>query len=69
MILMGMLLLPYMSSNEFMTCNDCGQRFATADALRKHTGLGKEEKEPGKKRLCKAIDWTSKARKTGKVQT
>jgi hypothetical protein len=66
---MGMLLLPYLSSNEFMTCKDCGQRFATADALRKHKKLGRENGEPGKKRLCHEIDWTSEAQKTGKAQT
>jgi hypothetical protein len=55
-----------LSSSEILSCKDCGHRFATDDALRKHRGLGKEE---GKKRLCKTIDWTSKARKTGNAQT
>ena len=64
-----MLVLVHLSSNEILSCKDCGQRFATDDALRKHWGLGKEDREPGKKRLCKTIDWTSKARKTGKTQT
>jgi hypothetical protein len=59
----------HMSSSEILSCKDCGQRFATDDALRKHKGLGKEERESGKKRLCKTIDWTSKARKIGKAQT
>jgi hypothetical protein len=58
-------LLPFLSSREIMTCKDCGQRFATDDALRKHRGIGMEGRKKG---ICKEIDWTSKARKTGKAQ-
>jgi hypothetical protein len=54
----------HMSSGEILRCKECGQRFATEDAMRKHNGIGKEG---GKKGLCKEIDWTSKARKTGKA--
>ena len=57
-----MRLLPYLSSNEFLTCKDCGQRFATADALRKHKNSGREEREPNGKRHCHEIDWTSEAK-------
>jgi C2H2-type zinc finger len=49
---MGMLLLVHLSSNEIMSCKECGERFATADALRKHKKLGKEEREPRNMRLC-----------------
>jgi len=66
---MGMLLLVHLSSSEIMSCKDCGQRFATTDALRKHKKLGKEEREPRNKRLCHPKDWTSEAQKTGKAQT
>jgi hypothetical protein len=66
---MGMLLLTYLSSNEIMSCEDCGQHFATADALRKHKKLGRRKRETKNKRLCHEIDWTSEAQKTGKVQT
>lgn len=54
----------HMSSGEILRCKECGQHFATEDALRKHNGIGKEG---GKKGLCKEIDWTSKAQKTGKA--
>jgi ribosome-binding protein aMBF1 (putative translation factor) len=63
---MGMLLLVHLSSSEIMSCKECGQRFATADALRKHKKLGKEEREPQNKRLCHTKDWTSEAEKTGR---
>ena len=53
---MGMPLLVHLSSSEIMSCKDCGQRFATADALRKHKKLGKEEREPRNKRLCHVKD-------------
>jgi hypothetical protein len=43
-----------------MSCKECGQRFATSDALRKHKELGKEEREPRNKRLCHTKDWTSR---------
>jgi ribosome-binding protein aMBF1 (putative translation factor) len=43
---MGMLLLVHLSSSEIMSCKECGQRFATVDALKKHNKLGKEEREP-----------------------
>jgi len=58
--LMGMLLQVHLSSNEIMRCKECGQHFATADALRKHKKLGKEEREPRNKRLCHTKDWTSR---------
>jgi|SoiMetStandDraft_2_1073263.scaffolds.fasta_scaffold05491_6 hypothetical protein len=45
-----------------MTCKDCGQRFATADALRKHKNSGREEREPNGKQHCREIDWTSEAK-------
>ena len=64
-----MLVPVHLSSGEIMSCKDCGQRFATADALGKHKKLGKEEREPRNKRLCHVKDWTSKAQKTGKRQT
>jgi hypothetical protein len=38
-----------------MTCKDCGQRFATADALRKHKNSGRGEREPNGKRHCHEI--------------
>jgi hypothetical protein len=57
-----MWLLSYLSSNEFMTCKDCGQRFATADALKKHKNSGRGEGEPNGKRHCHEIDWTSEAK-------
>jgi hypothetical protein len=57
---MGMLLLVHLSSSEIMSCKECGQRFATVDALRKHKKLGKEEKEPWNKRICHTKDWTSR---------
>jgi hypothetical protein len=43
---MGMLLIVHLSSSENMSCKECGQRFATVDALKKHNKLGKEEREP-----------------------
>jgi hypothetical protein len=52
-----------------MTCKDCGQRFATADALRKHKNSGRGEREPNGKRHCHEIDWTSEAKETGNAQT
>ena len=61
--------LVHLSSSEILSCKDCGQRFATDDALRKHKNLGKEEREPQKKRLCHTKDWTSEAQKTGKAKT
>jgi ribosome-binding protein aMBF1 (putative translation factor) len=61
---MRMPLLVHLSSSEIMSCKECGQRFATADALRKHKKLGKEEREPRNKRLCHTKDWTSEAEKT-----
>ena len=62
-----MLLLLYLSSSEILTCKDCGQRFATSDALRKHKNLGKGGRKSGKN-LCHEIDWTSEEQKTGKAQ-
>jgi hypothetical protein len=42
---MGMLLHVHLSSNEIMRCKECGQRFATADALREHERSEQEDKE------------------------
>jgi ribosome-binding protein aMBF1 (putative translation factor) len=64
---MRMPLLVHLSSSEIMSCKECGQRFATADALRKDKKLGKEEREPQNKRLCHTKDWTSR-KDWGKAQ-
>jgi hypothetical protein len=59
-----MPVLVHFTSSEIMSCKECGQRFATAAALRKHKKLGK-----GEGSFCHEIDWTSKVRKTGKAKT
>jgi hypothetical protein len=55
-----MLLHVHLSSNEIMRCKECGQRFATADALRIHKRSEQEEREHRNKRLCHTKDWTSR---------
>jgi hypothetical protein len=59
---MGTLLVPNLSSNEFMTCKDCVQRFATTDALRKRKNSGRGETGTNGKQHCHEIDWTSEAK-------
>jgi hypothetical protein len=61
-----MLLLVHLSSSEIMSCKECGQRFATAGALRKHKNLGKEERErQGETLSHKRLD---KQKRRGKAQ-
>jgi hypothetical protein len=57
----------HLSSSEILRCKECGQRFATEAALRKHKNLGKGEMESRNKSLCHEIDWTSEEQKTGKA--